>query len=273
MAIEPLSELKKICWKETETVWYAKYVIRHFSIRFTRLLLPTGISANQATFIFLISGMLGCVLLGFGSQSLAILGVILIQASYVFDCVDGEIARYNKQSSVNGVFIDSVGHVIITPLIFFSMTMFMFNNTHQVSIIILGIGAMWSSIRPMANAKANVLLSLLQMSHLAYYDYTKLGTRGISTSDAPKVKSSFASFLIDILSYPASMNIVSILSMLYFYSPIASTYFIKVYFGLHILIQIYLPIKWYRQNSVEKDFLSLRDKVLKTYKDQKSQKS
>ncbi|MCH7619694.1 MAG: CDP-alcohol phosphatidyltransferase family protein [Candidatus Marinimicrobia bacterium] len=273
MAIEPLSELKKICWKETETVWYAKYFIRHLSIRVTRMILPLGISANQATLIGIIIGILACILIGTGSIVYSILGVGLLQLSYIFDCVDGEIARYKKQSSVNGIFIDFIGHEVLIPFSFLALTFFLYNNVHQTSILLLGVLAAWSSTSPTGKAKGNVLLNLLGRRSFSYFDYSKLSGGVKSKNHDFNEKSILSSFFLAVFYYPGSMNIISVMTLLYFFYPSMVLISAQIYFSAHILLQIYLPIKWYRQNSVEKDFLSLRDKVLKTYKDQKSQKS
>jgi len=267
MALENLSELKKICWKETETVWYAKYLIRHISIRVTRLLLPTGISANQATLIFLISGVLGAILLGIGDLSYSIFGLLLIQFSYVFDCVDGEIARYKKQSSVNGVFIDSIGHEILTPAIFLAMTFFVFNNTQQIFMLVLGTIATWASQRPMVMAKERVLFTFLTSEHISYYNFSKLNKSDSAIDHTENIDSSFSKMIIAILYYPGAMNIFSILVVLYFFYPVIINYIFGAYFVLQIFVQIALPIKWLRNRSIEKDFLKLRENAIKNYKD------
>ena len=267
MALETLSELKKICWKETESVWYAKYLIRHLSIRITRLLLPTGISANQATSIFLISGVFGSFLLGTGKFSFSIIGLILIQFSYVFDCVDGEIARYKKQSSVNGVFIDSISHEIITPAIFLAMAFFVFNNTHQIFMLVLGTIATWASQRPMIAAKQHVLFTFLTSQNISYYNFSKLNKSASTIDQSEKSDTLFSKIMVAILYYPGAMNIFSILVVLYFIYPVYINYIFGAYFGLQIFVQIALPIKWLRNRSIEKDFLKLRQNVIKNYKD------
>jgi len=270
MALENLSELKRICWKDPETVWYAKYLIRHVSIRITRLILPTGISANQATFIFLISGVFGSILLGTGELSYSIYGLLLIQFSYIFDCVDGEIARYRKQSSVKGVFIDSIGHEILTPAILLAMTFFVFNNTDQIYMLVLGTIATWASQRPMVMAKQNVLFTFLTSEHISYYNFSKLNKSASTIDQSEHSDSSFSQVIVAVLYYPGAMNIFSILVVLYFFYPAIINYIFGAYFVLQIFVQIALPIKWLRSRSIEKDFLKLRESAIKHYKNESS---
>ena len=42
----------------------------------------------------------------------AIAGAILIQAYLLFDCSDGELARWSKRTSASGVFLDLIGHYL-----------------------------------------------------------------------------------------------------------------------------------------------------------------
>src|SRR3954469_13717316 len=41
-----------------------------------------------------------------------ILGALLIQLYLLLDCVDGELARWRKQTSTVGVYLDRVGHYL-----------------------------------------------------------------------------------------------------------------------------------------------------------------
>jgi phosphatidylserine synthase len=45
-----------------------------------------------------------------------IIGIVLFQLSYFWDTVDGEIARLRKQSSLFGIYLDQVSHIVIEPL-------------------------------------------------------------------------------------------------------------------------------------------------------------
>ena len=42
----------------------------------------------------------------------AILAVVLFQIYLLLDCVDGEVARWRKQTSITGVYLDRVGHYL-----------------------------------------------------------------------------------------------------------------------------------------------------------------
>jgi phosphatidylglycerophosphate synthase len=61
-------------------------------------MIVAGVAAGAA---LLIPGLAG-----------AVLGALLIQLYLLLDCVDGELARYRKQTSITGVYLDRVGHYL-----------------------------------------------------------------------------------------------------------------------------------------------------------------
>ena len=88
--------------------WYGRFFVWKISAPITYLLVRTPISANQVTVIQEIIGTIGAIMLAVPSIKIMLLGIFLIQFGFILDCVDGEVARYKGQSSVRGVFLDSV---------------------------------------------------------------------------------------------------------------------------------------------------------------------
>jgi phosphatidylglycerophosphate synthase len=124
--LPPLAELTAICGGEGTRGAdeprdlrriYARGV-RKLSIRITRVLLPTGISANQLTVVGILIGLVGAALLAFNQYWAQILALVLLQLSFVLDFCDGEIARFEreiegKSSGAGGAYLDWVGHYYI----------------------------------------------------------------------------------------------------------------------------------------------------------------
>jgi len=123
-----------------EKVWYARVFARPISIYFTWLIIHTPITANQTTYIQILLTWLGSEALIIFQTAGIIPAIILYQLSYIFDCVDGEVARYKKQSSLFGVVLDSFGHVLITPAMFWGITIYCYLQTGDIwNIYALGI--------------------------------------------------------------------------------------------------------------------------------------
>lgn len=121
--LPPLAELVAICGGEGTggrdeprdlRRLYARGV-RRLSIRITRLLLPTGISANQTTILGILIGIAGGLLLAINDYWAQIVAIVLLQLAFVLDFCDGEIARFERQiegkrSGAGGAYLDWVGH-------------------------------------------------------------------------------------------------------------------------------------------------------------------
>lgn len=122
-SLPPLGELIEICGGEGTAGRdeprdlrriYARGV-RRLSIRITRLLLPTGISANQTTVLGILIGVIGGVLLAVDDYWAQLLAIVLMQLAFVLDFCDGEVARFErnvegKSSGAGGAYLDWVGH-------------------------------------------------------------------------------------------------------------------------------------------------------------------
>ena len=140
--IESLKELNKIVQKpnyKTVGNWMVRNITRDMALPLTWVLLHTPVSANGVTFISLIVGMSGCVLLSLGTESCFLCGAIFLQLWYLFDHVDGQIARYRKQASVTGIFFDYITHHIIHIGVFIGIGWSVYTHTLEVVYILLGI--------------------------------------------------------------------------------------------------------------------------------------
>lgn len=96
---------------------WAGIYLRKISIHLTRLLLPTGISANAVTWIMIVIGIGAAAVLVLPGWLPVLLCAVGIQLHIMVDCSDGEIARWRGQQSVSGVYIDRVGHYVVEGLL------------------------------------------------------------------------------------------------------------------------------------------------------------
>lgn len=96
------------------------YVVRPVSFHLAAVFMRAGITANQVTWLSFAVLLAGCALLGFGSYLAALVGAGLINAWLLLDCVDGNIARYQKTSSAYGGFLDTMGGYGAYALVFFA---------------------------------------------------------------------------------------------------------------------------------------------------------
>ncbi len=90
--------------------WAGRLYMRRASPYITRELLRTSISADAVTWLMIASGVLGAVALASFGLIGAVLCVVLVQGQLLFDCADGEVARWRHHSSPVGVYLDRIGH-------------------------------------------------------------------------------------------------------------------------------------------------------------------
>lgn len=86
--------------------------MREISLHVDPYLVNTRISPNQLTYLMVVVGVIGGAALLVPGLTGAILAVVLFQIYLLLDCVDGEVARWRKQTSITGVYLDRVGHYL-----------------------------------------------------------------------------------------------------------------------------------------------------------------
>lgn len=92
--------------------WTGDLYQRRLSPYVTRLLLGTAVTANGVTVLMIVTGAgAGAALLVPGLLG-AVLAALLGQLQMLWDCCDGEVARWRATSSPAGFFLDKVGHTV-----------------------------------------------------------------------------------------------------------------------------------------------------------------
>jgi len=97
--------------------WHNALFTRHISIYFTYVFVKLGVSANTVTLLMTICGIVGALLCMPHNIWLTVAGAVALIMFEVLDCVDGEVARWTKKSSVRGWYLDLVSHVFCNNLV------------------------------------------------------------------------------------------------------------------------------------------------------------
>lgn len=80
---------------------------RHISLFISKYLMHTPLTANQATFIISVIGILSGVLAAMGSYSSILVGAILFKLTSILDGVDGELSKLKMTQSKQGAWLDT----------------------------------------------------------------------------------------------------------------------------------------------------------------------
>lgn len=96
-------------------------IIRYISPLFSYVLIKLGLSANGVSFLSVLIGVGGAIPLFFSNKLLWLLLPFSILIATILDHSDGEVARYNKKSSLTGLFIDRLYPIIVQPIQFIAI--------------------------------------------------------------------------------------------------------------------------------------------------------
>lgn len=105
------------------------------------LFLHTPLTANQVTVIWIIGQIVSALFVAKGTWLSMLMGVTAFQLFFILDCSDGIVARYKKQFSLNGIYLDYLGHYIANPLLLICLGIGAFRNTGDILPVLLGIFA------------------------------------------------------------------------------------------------------------------------------------
>ena len=112
MTTSAIKYLRRVCQIKSDTIYGRQ--VRRVSIYFTWLAIKLGWSANMVTLASIAVGINSAIWLSVNP----LLGVIGLQFMHLLDYVDGEVARYNKTSTIGGLFFDRIAMFIVCPFVF-----------------------------------------------------------------------------------------------------------------------------------------------------------
>jgi phosphatidylserine synthase len=101
--------------------FFSVFVLRKFSKLFTWAAVRLKMTPNQVTVISFAIGLLSAYAFSRGTFWTIFTGAVLLQLSIIVDCVDGELARYTRQFSALGAWLDAITDRIKEYLVFFAL--------------------------------------------------------------------------------------------------------------------------------------------------------
>ena len=92
--------------------WAGRLYVRRLSPYVTRALIPTRVSPNAVTWAMTVVGLLAAAVLTLPGVWPAAVALVLIQVQILLDCSDGELARWRRQYSTAGIYLDRFAHYL-----------------------------------------------------------------------------------------------------------------------------------------------------------------
>ncbi|MEV0183937.1 CDP-alcohol phosphatidyltransferase family protein [Streptomyces sp. NPDC050625] len=115
VAAPVLEELREVVQPQAKLAsrngehWAGRLYMRKVSLRFTRQLVRTPVTPDQLTWTMVVCGIASGAALLIPGLTGAVLAAVLMQLFLLFDCVDGEVARWKGQNSATGIYVDRLG--------------------------------------------------------------------------------------------------------------------------------------------------------------------
>jgi phosphatidylglycerophosphate synthase len=128
-----IEDLKKKCFKQNIDLslrerykknyaqYYALYITHFFSIRIVRFLYNKSITPNQVTVFSIILSFVSAFSFSLGSNISCLVGAFLLELFYIFDSVDGQLARAKGLSSHGGKYLDVFCNFLVPPVVLFGV--------------------------------------------------------------------------------------------------------------------------------------------------------
>lgn len=97
--------------------WLNDVYLRKVSVYLTRHLVMLNVSPNTVTMVMIAIGKFAALALLIQGIPGAVIAAALAQYQMVWDCSDGEVARWQNKFSPAGIFLDKVAHYTVEGLI------------------------------------------------------------------------------------------------------------------------------------------------------------
>jgi len=110
--VRAIAQPSEVLMRRSEEHWTGRYM-RRISPYVTLRAVKLGLSPNRITALMIAIGLMGAAIAVLPGLWPALAAALLIQVYLLLDCVDGEVARYIRQTSPKGVYLDRLGHYLV----------------------------------------------------------------------------------------------------------------------------------------------------------------
>ena len=179
--------------KQSQTLSYKEdlwswYVLRRISIYITILFCKMGVKPNTISWFSALFMIISGLSLMIATPLSIVFAALFYNIGYLFDCVDGEVARITKQTSSKGYYIDIIIQAAALP-VFLSMVLTVLRQAGMLDVNVLQMTIIYVTV------VAIIMALLVPIA----YQLTKL-TMSQSTTQDPVNSIRDGSFFFDIVA-------------------------------------------------------------------------
>lgn len=180
--------------------WSVRKILRPISPYLTVLFIR--VHPNIISFIMLLIGLISLPFFILGGYSNIIIGAIILQIYYLFDCIDGIVARATHKESLRGEFLDFIPNITVHPLVLIALGYGLFRTSGNINYFLFGVSAGFFFI---AKEPTRLLRHLI-------FNKVKIKNKP-DTDQAPGLLAKLNKYSFETIDYPGIMNFLLIFAI------------------------------------------------------------
>jgi phosphatidylglycerophosphate synthase len=161
-----VAEVKARTAKERDS-WWTVLLVDPLALRLTRLVAPLRrLTPNRISLIAFAFGMLAAVCFAQADRGWLIAGAALYYISFLWDCVDGKIARLNTTGTIFGVWLDFILDQVRIIICVSALFGAQYLATRNVAYLVLGAGVLTVELFHYVNSQEIFLINTQMRTRL-----------------------------------------------------------------------------------------------------------
>ncbi len=108
----------------------------YLSYYFSKPFLYLPLTPNQITILWIAIKLAATAFMVLGNYWTTIIALLVFQIASILDGVDGVIARYRMHFSLNGIYLDYIGHYLCNSILFIALSFGLFRQTGSYAAFI-----------------------------------------------------------------------------------------------------------------------------------------
>ena len=143
--IREVADIYRASKKKKDINWWTEWVCRPPAAFFVYLFQGTRITPNQVTIMSaLICIGAGAMFITLPGHLWLVMAAVVFELSFVFDCVDGQLARVRKTASPLGHLFDFLMDEIKAMLLFGCITIRLWHESGDERFLVVGLAALFA---------------------------------------------------------------------------------------------------------------------------------
>ena len=165
-----------------QDIFYAWFFMRRISRRLVPLATLLRLTPNQITIASIVLDFVSITLFQRGEISTDFIGLLILQLSFLLDCLDGDLARhsqvsyYGKQGNLAGKYLDYSRELIFPTLVPISLAMNLPKNDYNHLVLLIVVLGTTLRIVPQLT-REHVIVSEFRKGNRTYFSL--LQSKGI----------------------------------------------------------------------------------------------